>query len=226
MDREKREEVRRAVGLRRRPPGPGGRWVVGARGRFEETWPEDSPPCEIWVDLDRLGPSGASWLASTYVGSLASSWADRPIAMVVSASDGARLDEAAWRGVEGIRRAARSWRLVLRTVGDGAASMAVIDRVLSGQFDEIQLTTGGAPESALTDVGAAGLRGRVLSAIKQLVELRNARGQARPLVVWLHENARGVEPEVETARVAGRIARQIGVDRFGIVWSSHHYQSA
>jgi hypothetical protein len=223
MDRDLLERARRAVAATRRPPEACGTGTACDLQRGDAAGPPsaDPPPTEIWAGTGRSEASAAPWLHSPAFWALVQRWGDHAVLLGVSVSAEVCPDEATWQRIELVRRHASAWTIVLRIDEAGAAGMAVIDRALAGPFDEVQFTTG-AP--ALHDPAGrepSGLNGRALAAIKQLVELRNARRQQRPRVTWLHRDGPDGSIGRSMTSQARAIARQIGVDRFEVMTSSH-----
>lgn len=216
MDAHTRHEVRRSVGEKRTPPGPGphGRWLVDMSGKVEtEACRDGASPVEIWFRTDdRGGPS--SWHEPEWLEHRARQWASDPVILGLSAMTGRRPCPALWECFAKIRKIATSWRIVLRTGGEGMASMASIHQLLSGPFDEIQFLSGRSRQngSALSD--------RVLMLIKQLLDLRTARKQDKPLVAWLHEVPSDQDADQQEIQTLALTARQLDVDRFDVVTRS------
>ncbi len=211
MGASAREEVRRGVSTTRRAPGSQGPGLVREGGtRSEDGYRDGSPPVEIWLDVACGGAESPSWQLPDWLEAEVHRWADEEVLLGVTATNGCLPCDEAWQCLCDTRGTAAGWRLVLRTDGRGMASMAAIHRVLSGPFDEVHLVTG--------RNGRGGER--VLIVMKQLVELRGARGQDAPSVVWLYETPATPEsgrPDPIALRDARSRARQIGVDRFEAV---------
>jgi len=203
-----RDEVRRTVSATRRAPGSRGPGLVGNEGpQSEEGRCDGSPPAEIWYGVAAGDAESSSWQPPGWLEAEVRRWADGSVLLGVTATSGCLPCEAAWQWLSELRQTAAGWRLVLRTDGRGMSSMPAIHRVLSGPFDEVHLVTE-------WDDGA---RERVLNVMKQLVELRSARGQDVPSVVWVYETPDSGQPDPTALRDAQRRARQIGVDRFEMV---------
>jgi hypothetical protein len=206
MDPLTREDVRRAIGNRRRAPGTCGRRIV----RPDGTWVDDQrregmPPSEIWLEVG-CGRCPPEWLTRE-----ARHWSDQPILLGIAAPWDHPLEDTTIDVLSRVRSVAPAWRVVLHIDGRGLASTPMIHRVLAGPFDEVWLSTRRAE-------GRDDGRGeRVLAAIKELIELRGARNQDRPSVTWLYGSGRASEPDAEEVQTARTTARQIGVDRFEVV---------
>jgi hypothetical protein len=88
--------------------------------------------------------------------------------------------------------------------------MAMIDRLLSGPFDEVEFVCG------RKDCTASRHDERALMVIKHVIDLRRARHQPRPLVAWLYADG-GASTAEEVPQQVRLRARQLGVDRFDVV---------
>ncbi|MBN1341872.1 MAG: hypothetical protein JXQ73_04290 [Phycisphaerae bacterium] len=212
MEPETIDEARRAVGATRRPPGPHGLWMVGPDGtRTIHGGQEDTPPCEIWFQSDHGHCLPKSWNPPGWLDPAVHQWSELPILMGFEAAKGALPSELAWQCFRGVAGAAPGWQLVLRTDGGGVVGMPSIDRVLSGPFGEVQFVCD------RTSRGDARGGERVLLMMKQLIELRQARGQERPLVAWIVKTDATGPGRDEIMRSVRSTARQLGLDRFEVV---------
>ncbi len=212
MTANTREAIRRSVSRRRRPPSGQGVWIVAADGRLmaPESVPA-APPAEIRVRVDAepdRNPAGADW---DWLIELAGTWGNREILLRLSPTDGRAVPEDLWSVVTRAKAVAGRWRFILQTDGGGLTSMEMIDRLLSGPFDEVQF---------VFRSGRAGWRRpgeRLLMLIKDLVELRTARGQAKPLIAWRYEGKLTGREDERSLRDVRATVRQLGVDRFEVV---------
>lgn len=215
MDGTSRQEARRAVGIRRIPPGLRGRWVVGSDGKVEAVSCRDGlPPAEIWFETGNVEALPSDWREPEWLASRARQWSHETVLLGMSAVDGQAPCSAMSECFAKVRRIATSWHIVLRTDGQRMTSMPAIHQVLAGPFDEIQFLSGRSRHSD-------GMFGeRVLMVIKQLLELRAARKQDRPAVAWLHEVSAERELGGQQLQNIESTARQLAVDRFEVIMRS------
>jgi hypothetical protein len=188
------------------------RWIPAQGTAMPD--PATSPaPTALWIEAtDSRGQLAAWWLDGWWDGCLAA-WGRAPLRLVLLPTPGAVLLRPVLERLAGIREAARKWQLVAQTRGDGLASMASVDRLLCSPYDEIQFLIGtGVFGGRERGYGGSSAR-RVLSVMKEIVELRGARGLKRPAVVWLWDVAQiaGDPGRLADART---VARQLQVDRF------------
>jgi len=198
---------RQATGRTRRPPE-------------KHPTAEDTLPNELWISPN--DPS--AWRrAEQRLKSLVQEHAERPLTIGMALCPGSSEAEEAWDLMTSLRQQAPAWHFVLRTGGEWLASMAVIDRVLSGPFQEVQFAFPSRNRYDSPTLKPRRPGDRVLMAIRQLVELRDARQQERPRVVWLQYSPNSEAGETTTLQCQ-RLARQVGIDRFEVVTTSDGFE--
>lgn len=212
MTASTREAIRRSVSHTRRPPSGQGVWIVASNGLLlEPAVMPDVPPAEIRIRVDDGPDPDLDRTAGDWLIDLAGTWGNREILVRLMACDGHRVTEAHWSLVSRAAQTATRWRFVLQTDGTGLTSMEMIDRLLSGPFDEAHFVFQ-ADQSRWRRPGE-----RLLMLIKDLVELRTARGQSRPLIAWRFEGRLTAGKDEQTLRDVRSTVRQLGVDRFEVV---------
>ncbi len=228
--------ARGAAVQHRRQTRAGRRRWDDPRGGGDERWipahgvmitdPAASPaPRALWVEATDSKGELAAWWSDRWWNEALAAWGAASLRLVILPTPGAILLPAVIGRLTRIALAARGWVLAARTYGDGLASTAAIDRLLRSPYQEIEFVLG---EETLMprERGRAGtLPQRTLAVMKELVALREARGQKRPAVVWLWRCG-PVTTSAERLAAAGGIARQIRVDRFVLpAWADPRFHA-
>lgn len=212
------EDRRITSRARRRRPGPIHKLIIAPDGGQHWHPKIDDPrmiatppvPGEIWVYLTdprcRLHaapmPQPSAWDFGQWLGEAAGQWADRRVLLHIVSFDLALRPSGAVDELSRLAGALTNWRVVLITDGKDLASTAMIDKVLSSCIDEVQVCPDGA--------GELSRQTRVLNAMKDLIDLRQARGQNLPRVIFR------VCAAGQTLDALRQWSRQVGLDRLHV----------
>jgi len=212
-----------AMRLRRRLLNPVLRRVDPRRFRDERWMPAQGtatpepavsrPPSALWLEATDSQGQLASWWSGDWWGRCLASWGRAAVTVVLLPTPGAILMPAVLEQLGRVCVAARKWRLIAQTRGDELASTAAVDRLLRTPYHEVEFLAG---DDVLPGRGrgyVAWRAQRILAVMKQVVELRGARGLTRPLVAWRWDAGRApaAPPSIAEAQA---LARQLQVDRF------------
>jgi len=162
------------------------RLVVRTDGREEWLPPVCDPsrmpvPAEVWIRLStpdpqaRSGPSEPAWDPGDWLRSAVDRWADRRLEVYFVSFDPAPLQAGFFDRVRLLSDRNLRWQTKLLTDGKNLTSTAVLDQVLRSKLDEVYVYVAG--------LGEPSANGRVLDAVKDLVDLRVARGQNLPKII-------------------------------------------
>jgi len=204
---------RRSVAAsRRQPPIECYKLIVGCNG--DPQWYPQAPlnetvvPGEIWFQTNvpaQSSPAEPSqsetWNIERWLRKLPQTWAEKELVFCILSFDLGLAKGDIFDRLASI--IPTRWPVVLVTDGRDLTRMAMIDRILRSRVDELQIYPAG-----LTETGA---NQRVLHATKDLIDLRRARGQNLPKIVYRVCAKSGNAPVELT-----QWARQVGIDRLDV----------
>ena len=200
---------------RSRPVRPGGeRWIPACGTAIPDVTALPAPHT-LWVEATDSRGEIAAWWEGPWWGRCTAAWGRAPVRMILLPTPGALLHRAVLARLNRIAVAARRWRLIARTCGESLAGIAAIDHLLRAPYHEVQFCLADGAWSGVGR-GRSGLAAqRMLAAMKDLVDLREARGLSRPRVVWFWDAPPSLEDPERLAK-ARAVARQLRVDRFEV----------
>ena len=212
-------DAQRQVSRRtRRPPVAARKLIILPSG--EKLWhpPVDDAdrrrdaiaPAEVWMYLstpqqdNRWAEGGtAGWSFKDWLTESLQKWANRNLALYVVSFHGALLHGNVLDELDLLSKSSCRWRIIVLTDGSDLTSMAMIDKVLRAGIHELQIYPAAPMET--------GVNRRTLNVIKDLTELRRARGQSLPTIVCrLAADSASMEEMTQWAR-------QVNIDRLDIV---------
>lgn len=160
---ERITSLRTLAGHRRQPPIKNTTLVITPTGQPRSHPPGSAAPDHIWVYVTDVDPTDRLQEAVR-------TWADRSLALTVVSFDGGLIRSGVIEAV-----ATTHWSVTLITDGADLTGTANIDAVLRAGIDEVHVYPAGLGERAVNR--------RVLDAVRELVDLRQARGQNRPCII-------------------------------------------
>jgi hypothetical protein len=197
---------------RRQPPIECYKFIVDRNG--DPQWYPQAPlnetvvPGEIWFQTNvpaQGSPADPSqseaWNIERWLRELPQRWAEKELVFCILSFDLGLAEADVLDRLASIIPA--RWRVVLVTDGRDLISTAMIDRILRSCINEVQIYPAGLTET--------GVNQRVLHATKDLIDLRQARGQNLPKIVCRICAKSGNAPAELT-----QWARQVGIDRLDI----------
>jgi hypothetical protein len=139
------------------------------------------PPAEIWVRLTEPTEQHHTGQANQklewdFISRLSRTrWADQEIDLYFLSFGAAFMRPELFEYLQAVADRELDWRTHLVTDGRDLTSTATIDALLRSSLDELQVYVTGLGESTISY--------RVLEAVKDLVDLRSARGQNHPNII-------------------------------------------
>ncbi len=169
------------------------------------------PPGECLLELTDAGGL-VPWCRVDFFERLLAVWGGEVLTLRLAATPGALLNETVMECLAGVRNRANGWRLVADSDGTGLASMAALNRLLAGPYHQIDFHADYLPGDEETEhQPPIPHKNYVFSAMRELILLRNARQQDKPIVSWIY---RPPSAEITHRLRAEALARQLQVDRF------------
>ncbi|MBN1488591.1 MAG: hypothetical protein JXA69_01635 [Phycisphaerae bacterium] len=165
--------------------------------------------------VEATTPAGAiaDWWHGDWWLRAATAWGKSRLRLVVLPTPGALLHADVLERLARLAIAARSWVLGGRSDGTGLASTAAIDELLRSAYHEMEFVLAADALSTRGRGHDGVLAQRGLAVMKDIIELRDARGLQRPKVVWLWQPTPTAD-DAEHRTAARELARQLRVDRF------------
>ena len=167
-------------------------------------------PAEVWVyltdprrDEPAAGGEPGGWRFRDWLNDALQKWGVNDLTMHIVSFNGALLHGNILDELDPLSQTPCRWQVIVLTDGSDLTSMAMIDKVLRAGLHELQVYPAA--------VGQESVNHRVLSVVKDLTELRQARGQSLPKIVC-RVCAGSASAEEMTQWV-----RQVNIDRLDIV---------
>jgi len=139
-------------------------------------------PAEIWIRLserseNRAGPTvqSADWDFARWLEDAQASWSDRKMDLYFVSFGQAFMKPVFFEQLRALADRNLRWQTRFLTDGRSLASIAVIDQMLRSSLEELHIY--------VTGLGGSTVDTRALSVMKDLVDLRQARGQNHPNII-------------------------------------------
>jgi len=173
----------------------------------------DGPaPAECLLELTDTAGKLVPWCGSDFFDRMIGVWGGQELILRLAATPGAILNETVLERLAEVRNRAERWRLIADSDGGGMASMAALNRLLAGPYHQVDLYTDYLPGDGENEHQPPRPHEKqVFNALRELILLRNARRQDKPIVSWIY---RPPSAEITHLLRAEALARQLQVDRF------------
>ena len=210
------ELQRMAVGKGRRGPLGAGILTIDSTGQQHWQGRETAVPDEIHIQLiDQPEPQDAQkrWDMAQWLTEALERWSDNHLTLNIVSHRGALLRNDRIGQLYPLAAKSHCWTVSVTTDGSDLISTAAIDQVLRSPIDQLHVR--------ITRSGAERSSSRVLSAVKDLIDLRAARMQDRPEVVCRLTVAAADQSTIGQLR---QWARKIGAHR--VVLAQEHIEES